>query len=178
LHAGDILAPAVVIDARDGSCVEIEGGNTEGTLVSFMAVAGIDQKANLALAYGARAVDMEASAVAAAARAHGIRFGATKVISDEYDFEMPPTARFIDVRGRFKTASFALFVALRPWLWPRVARLAVNSRKAAKALSEHLKRFLQEFSQASDPSSEKIVAPPLPARSEAATSGLGAGGHE
>lgn len=171
LRVGAIFAPAVVIDARDGSRVEIEGA-AQGTLVSFMAVAGIDQKANLALAYGAHAVDMEASAVAVAARARGVQFSAIKVISDEYNFEMPATARFIDPQGRFKTASFAVFVALRPWLWPRVARLAANSNKAARALGEHLKRFRQELNQAS---ASTIAVPEAQA---AVTSGLSAGGHK
>jgi hypothetical protein len=150
-----------------------------------MAVAGIDQKANLARAYGARAVDMEASAVAAAARAHGIRFSTTKVISDEYDFEMPGMPRFIDPQGRFRTASFALFAASRPWLWRRVAQLASNSRKAARVLGERLEHFRQELNQASDQAlgheSLKTPAPPAVARPEApaaATSGLRAGGHE
>jgi adenosylhomocysteine nucleosidase len=168
LHVGDLFAPAVVVDARDGSRVEIEGGNKQGTLVTFMAVAGIDQKANLARAYGAHAVDMEASAVATAAHAHGISFAVTKVISDEYDFEMPQTAGFIDSRGQFKTASFALFVVLRPWLWSRVAQLARNSRKAARALGEHLRRIEEERSQIS----EKVTAP-IPAASASR-----AGGHE
>ena len=52
---------------------------------------------------------------------------------------MPETSRFIDSRGRFRSASFAAFVSLRPWLWPRVAMLARNSSIAAKALAEHLK---------------------------------------
>jgi adenosylhomocysteine nucleosidase len=142
LHIGDIVEPAVVLDARDGSRVKIEGG--QGTLVTFMAVASAGQKANLAKAYGAQAVDMEAAAVAAAASAHGIRFGATKAISDEFDFDMPETARFIDAQGRFRTAGFAAFVTLRPWLWGRVASLARNSRKAAKALSAHLERFQRQ----------------------------------
>jgi adenosylhomocysteine nucleosidase len=137
LRIGDIICPAVVIDARDGSRVQIEGG--EGTLVTFMAVATAAQKANLAQAYAAQAVDMEASAVAAAARAHNLQFTATKVISDGLHFEMPETARFIDAHGRFKTAAFALHVALRPWLWPRVATLAGNSSRAARSLGAHLK---------------------------------------
>lgn len=141
LRVGDIFAPAVVLDARDGSRVEIEGG--EGVLLTFMAVAGIRQKASLAQSYGAQAVDMEAAAVAAAARARGIRFGATKAISDEFDFEMPEldTARFIDSQGRFRTASFALFLALRPWLWRRVALLATNSNQAARMLAARLNDF-------------------------------------
>jgi adenosylhomocysteine nucleosidase len=143
LHVGDIFVPAVVVDARDGSRVQIEADRAQGTLVTFMAVAGAKQKANLAQAYQAQAVDMEAAAVAVAAHAHGIEFAATKVISDECDFEMPgiEMTRFIDAQGRFRTASFAAFVALRPWMWMRVAALASNSSKAAKALGEHLQRL-------------------------------------
>ncbi len=174
LHIGSVFAPGVVIDARDGSRIEIEG-NRQGTLVSFMAVAGIEQKANLARAYGAHAVDMEASAVAAAARVHGIQFSVIKVISDEYNFEMPHTARFIDSQGQFRTAGFALFAALRPWLWPRVAQLASNSRKAARALGEHLKHFHPDLRQPS----EEINAPPAPPEVHATvTSGSRTGGHE
>jgi len=176
LRIGDIFAPAVVIVARDASRIEIDSGNRsgkrKGTLVSFMAVAGIDQKANLAQAYGAQAVDMEASAVAAAARAHGIPFDAAKAISDEANFEMPETARFIDAQGRFKTSSFAFFVALRPWLWPRVALLANHSRKAARALGEHLERLRQELSQTSIPTAA------CPETQAAAATGSRAGGRE
>ena len=137
LRVGEIFSPAAVVDARDGSRIEIEGGN--GLLVTFMAVTGVEQKANLAQAYGAQAVDMEAAAVAAAARAHGIIFRTTKVISDEVQFEMPETARFIDAQGRFNAASFAIYAALRPWLWRRVATLASNSNQAARILGEHLR---------------------------------------
>jgi adenosylhomocysteine nucleosidase len=143
MRVGDIFVPAVVVDARDGSRAEIAEG--KGTLLTFMSVASAKQKVSLAQAYGAQVVDMEAASVAAAARAHGIRFTATKVISDGLDFEMPETARFIDSHGRFKSASFALFVALRPWLLPRVATLARNSRKAAKSLAEHLKSSRRSF---------------------------------
>jgi adenosylhomocysteine nucleosidase len=143
LRVGDIVLPSTVLNASDGSRIEIEDAKAQGTLVSFMAAAGAAQKAKLGQAYSAQAVDMEAAAVAAAARAHGIAFRAVKVISDESDFDMPELACFIDAQGRFKTANFALFTALRPWLWPRVAALANNSRKAAKALSEHLKSVTQ-----------------------------------
>jgi adenosylhomocysteine nucleosidase len=143
LHVGEIFSPSVVLDARDGSRFEIDGG--KGLLVTFMAVAGSQQKENLAQAYSAQAVDMEAAAIARAAHAHGIQFAATKVISDELNFEMPQTARFIGPRGQFKTASFALFVALRPWLWRSVALLARNSNKAARTLAGHLRTFPQHL---------------------------------
>jgi nucleoside phosphorylase len=149
LRVGDLFMPAAVIDARDGSRIEIDGAASQeqAVLVTFMEVAGVQQKKSLAKAYSAQAVDMEAAAVGAAAHAHGIAFAVTKVISDESDFEMPQTACFIDPNGGFSTASFAAFIVLRPWLWRRVALLAGNSRKAAKALSAHLERYRQELSR-------------------------------
>jgi adenosylhomocysteine nucleosidase len=160
LQVGDVLAPGIVVDARDGSRIEVGGGDEKVILVTFMAVAGIDQKANLAQAYGAQAVDMEAAAVAAAAHKHGIRFAATKVISDVLSFEMPQMDRFINAQGQFRTASFALFAALRPWLWSRVARLASNSRKAARVLGNQLEHFRHEPSQALSPANAVAATGP------------------
>jgi adenosylhomocysteine nucleosidase len=136
LRVGDIFVPSIVIDARDGSRTETQAGT--GTLLTFMSVAGVQQKASLAQSYAAQAVDMEAAFVAAAARAREVKFRAIKVISDEVDFEMPDMSRFIDARGRFKTASFVFFTALQPWLWGRVITLARNSNQAAKKLSKYL----------------------------------------
>jgi len=149
LHVGDVVTPAVIIDARDGSRTEVEGG--EGILVTFMEVASPQQKASLAQAYAAQLVDMEAAAVAAAARAHGIPFSATKVISDELNFEMPEMSRFIDAQGRFRTAAFTLFAILRPWFWSRIAKLAANSSKAAAALGEHWKSLEYKLNELSEP---------------------------
>lgn len=138
LHAGDIFTPNLILDARDNSRYQIPGG--QGTLITFMEVASTEQKKKLAAAYAAWAVDMEAAAVAAVAQLHNIPFAATKAISDAYDFELSVTARFITAQGQFNTAAFAWFAALRPWLWPQVARLATNSSRAAAALSRHLQR--------------------------------------
>jgi adenosylhomocysteine nucleosidase len=141
LRAGEILAPSAVIDARDGSRIQLEQGS--GTLLTFPHVAGIAQKRKLASAYPAQAIDMEAAAVSTAARKHEIVFASIKSISDEASFELPGTEHFIDQEGRFRTAGFILFVLLRPWLWPRVAHLALNSRKAASALTNHLEQILE-----------------------------------
>lgn len=146
MHVGDILSPAVVIDARDGSRHQLPGGT--GTILTFMAVADAAQKRKLAQAYAAAAVDMEAAAVAAAADVRGIVFGATKVISDELDFDMPSIGNFVSAEGRFKTPSFVLYVVLRPWLWKSVAVLARNSKKASRALCANLKDFCRDASKA------------------------------
>ena len=98
----------------------------------------MEQKAKLAKAYGAQAVDMEAAAVARAAESHGVRFLACKVISDANDSLMPPVGRFIGEGGRFQAFKFIAYVAFRPWLWGRVQQLARHSIIAAGKLCEAL----------------------------------------
>ena len=144
---GAILIPQLVIDAQDGSRVEIANG--EGVVISVAAIASVAQKQKLAKTYGAQAVDMEAAAVAKGAEARGVAFSAVKVISDEVDFELPTTREFIDSDGQFKTGKFVAFVAVRPWLWGRVMRLWKNSSIASNALckflAERLKDTVQEL---------------------------------
>ena len=136
LKVGDLVQPRVVVNAGDGSSVNLEVGT--GTLVSFGSVASPAQKAKLRESYGAQAVDMEAAAVARAAEARGVEFAVLKVISDEFDFDFPSMERFVDPAGQFSEARFALYAALRPWLWARVARLARNSRHASQVLCDSL----------------------------------------
>jgi nucleoside phosphorylase len=137
-RVGELLEARCVIDASDGSRVDAARG--AGVLVSFSSIAGEEQKSKLAKAYGAQAVDMEAASVAKGAQAHGLAFAAVKVISDEAGFPMPPMERFTGKDGKFRTMSFALYGALRPWLWGTMIRLARNSAKAARALCEHLNK--------------------------------------
>lgn len=139
LKVGEVVRPAVVINAGDCSRVQLRGG--EGVLVSFGSVASPAQKASLREAFGADFVDMEAAVVARAAEARGVAFAAVKSISDESDFQFPETERFVDENGRFSEIGFALFAALRPWLWPRVVRLARNSARASRTLCAHLARL-------------------------------------
>jgi adenosylhomocysteine nucleosidase len=149
LKVGSVLAPVCVIDAKDGSRVEAAVGHW--VLVSVDQPVSVQQKAKLAEAYWAHAVDMEAAAVARGAQAHDITFVGLKAISDEAGFEMPPLSQFVTSAGQFRTAAFAGFVALRPWLWLRVLRLARNSNQAAAALCRWLEQYNQEPEEADDP---------------------------
>jgi adenosylhomocysteine nucleosidase len=151
LRVGEIITPARVIDAGDGSSIRIPGGNS--VLVSYQHVASREQKSKLWQSYGAQAVDMESAAVARAAELKTVPFKALKVISDEFDFDLPGAERFVDSDGRFREGRFAVYAALRPWLWARVIRLARNSVRATKALC----RCLSEISgiSAKPTSSEK-----------------------
>jgi adenosylhomocysteine nucleosidase len=143
LRVGDVLTIRRVIDATDGS--RADTGHGDSTLVSFSSVAGRDQKQKLANSYGARVVDMEAAAVAKSAQAHAVEFRATKVVSDEIAFPMPPIDQFITSGGQFQSARFAIHVALRPWTWATAIRLGRNSTRAANALSDHLMRNFDDL---------------------------------
>jgi len=137
LKVGDIIHPKRVINAGDGSSLLLEG--REGVLVSFGSVAASDQKRKLRESFGAQAVDMEAASVLRAAEAHGITFEVVKAISDKSGVDVPPTERFVSAEGDFSEFRFALFAAIRPWIWPKVLRLSRNSNRASRALCAHLR---------------------------------------
>ena len=72
LGVGQVIRPARIVDARDGSITESSG---DGTLVSYVSIADAPQKSRLARAYNAQLVDMEAAAVARDGRADSRRRG-------------------------------------------------------------------------------------------------------
>ncbi len=156
LKVGDLLQPRRVVNASDGSSITLDRG--EGVLVSFGSVASPAQKARLRDSYAAQAVDMEAAAVGRAAAVRGAGFAAVKVISDEFDFTFPSMERFVDPNGQFLEGRFAVFAALRPWLWPQVVRLARNSQRASRALCDWLQRLnADSFSTSSGASPAEAV---------------------
>lgn len=148
LKVGDLVQPRRVVDAGDGSSVSLDLG--EGVLVSFGSIASPAQKAQLRDSFAGHAVDMEASAVARAAEGRGAGFAVVKVISDEFDFTFPSMERFIDSNGQFLVGRFAWFTALRPWLWPQVARMARNSNRASLALCDWLRKMTVAIPAISD----------------------------
>ncbi len=139
LTVGQVLTPRIVIDAGDSSRTDTRSGT--GTLVTFTAVAGAAQKAKLAQAFGAQAVDMEAAAVARGAGKHGVRFLACKAISDASDFSMPGLARFVRTDGTFQSGRFAFHLVMRPWLWKDAVTLARGSALASRKLCQSLAAF-------------------------------------
>ena len=142
LRIGEVIAPRTIINASDGARTDV--GSGQGTLVTFGAVAGREQKEKLREAYGAHSIDMEAAAVAQGAGLRGVRFAALKVVSDEADFAMPPLEKFVQADGRFRTARFAVYLAVRPWLWSTAIRLARNSTLASRELCAALEHYLEK----------------------------------
>jgi len=139
-QVGDVVIPEQIVDVRDGSRFNAVTG--EGRLVSFSEIASQEQKASLAKAYEAKAVDMEAASVARSAQIHGVGFMAVKAISDEVHETLPDMRPFIEGNGEFRVGRLVTFAAVRPWLWPRLFMLARNSAKASKALCRALQPYV------------------------------------
>lgn len=119
----DGLSPGDVI--VDGP-LEIPGTRRGKILTVDRVIRGDDLRRACADA-GALAVEMEASAVARAAR--GRPFAAVKVVLDTLD--APLACDYSSVGA----------VLARPWLWPLVARDARRAKLAARALADALNRI-------------------------------------
>jgi adenosylhomocysteine nucleosidase len=103
-----------------------------------------DEKPKLAARWGADLVDMEAATVARLAKERGLPFRAVRAVSDQIDENLPDLSRFTDVQGGFQSASFAMYVALHPWLIPTTVRLAKQSARASQAIAKALVEFLRQ----------------------------------
>ncbi len=154
LKVGDVVEPGIVINAQDGS--RAQSGQGQGTLVTVATVASPQEKAKLRKAYQASLLDMEAAAVAIAAQARGVEFGALKAISDDASFDMPATKRFVTNDGQFQEVRFAIYVVLRPWLWKAAIVLARNSAKASRALCTAILSYMDRATLAAELNQNKV----------------------
>ena len=145
LKASSVFTPNVVVDAADGTeyrCTADSNHVSGGVLVSAGEIAGAQAKQELVNRFHGLVVDMEAAGVAKAAKESQIGFRCVKAISDEADFVMPPMGKFVTAAGEFQSGKFALWAAVRPWQWARVAALARNSKRATEALCTRLQADL------------------------------------
>jgi adenosylhomocysteine nucleosidase len=149
LKVGQVFQPATVVDLR--TCARFEALGGSGVLVSASSVLDREAKRRIRGAYGSQAADMEASAVALVAGQHGCPLVVLKAISDNADFDMPPLDRFIDKRGRIRTARFLADSAIRPRRWMAIARLWRNSARASRELSRALAHLIERQGAALEP---------------------------
>jgi len=98
-------------------------------------VATVTDKKRLFEATGAIAVDMESHAIAAAATAAGVSFMAIRVITDTQARRLPGwLSDYIGRDGTVDNTGIALQTLLRPLDWGAMFGLALDSRKAHRAL--------------------------------------------
>ena len=146
LRPGSIVVPAAVVEAATRKSFATTFG--AGQLATLDRVAGRELKHSTRERFGAVAVDMEASGVAAAAVEWGKEFVAIKAISDGEEEDLGFLSDFVKPEG-FETGRFVAHIATRPWLWKRVAALQANSELAATSLKEAViccMKDWQEFS--------------------------------
>lgn len=92
------------------------------------------------------AVDMEAAAVAVAARDQGLPVFAMRAISDTVADTLPPeVAGFLDASGKVKMGSVALFAMKGPANMSVLMRLKANAEKAAATLTAAWAAVLPEL---------------------------------
>ena len=143
LAAGEVFVAARVESEGDTFAAAIPATNgrscNTGTLASLDRVAGVAEKAQLRES-GAAAVDMEAGAVALAARSAGLPFYCIRAVLDqaEEEFELDFNAlRGAD--GRFSRWLIAKAALARPLnRIPELARIERRGRAASRALGEFL----------------------------------------
>lgn len=142
LTVGQIYRPATVVDLGTGA--RFNGGGNDGVLVSASSVLDRDAKRRISGAFAARAVDMEAAAVALVAEQRQCPFIALKAVSELEDFPMPSFDGFIDPRGRIRTLRFVAACALRPQRWGLLVRLRSNTARASQELCRALAHLIEE----------------------------------
>ena len=144
LGIGGVVVPSTVIEADSGRRFSTRRG--EGVLVSANEIATSGRKAELREKYQALAVDMEASAVAERASAHGVQFMAIKSISDNAATTLPDFSRFVRENGEFETSRFFLHTMFHPTSWSELRKLAANTDLAAKNLTSALRHSVLDGS--------------------------------
>ncbi len=148
---GELVIVDSVVDATGKqialhSQLDLRGQNRvhTGRLVTTDAViADPEQKRELAVRYGAIAVDMETFAVAEACREAALPFCAVRVISDAVDDRLPPEieqlARQKSTLGKLGAATGAIFRR------PSAAKDMLNLKTDAIVASDRLAKFLADL---------------------------------
>jgi adenosylhomocysteine nucleosidase len=145
LQVGEIVRAGVVVDTQSGE--RYNNSEFRQILVSTVSIASVKEKRRLYESYRASAVDMEAATVARIAQANGLPFQAIKAISDDANFELQELAQFATKDGQFRESAFAAHSLTRPHLWPKLFRLATNSKLAVQSLTTELQAQLDWYRQ-------------------------------
>ena len=134
--------PATVVDAETGERFQCKDGG--GILVTTDHVVDSVEKSKLAARWNADLVDMEAATVARLAQARGLPFRTLRAISDEAADKLPDMNRFTNDLGGIRESSFAVYIALRPWLIPTAVRLGKQAAQASQRICQALRHVLEQ----------------------------------
>ncbi len=133
-----------IIDSVSGERYATSAVASPIKLATLDHVAGRDEKRRFAESYGASLVDMEAAAVAQAARARGIPLYCWKAVTDIATEDLPDFNYFLDQEKQLRTRQIAAYALTHPRYVAPLLRMGRNSKSGADALAQALRRWMDE----------------------------------
>lgn len=100
------------------------------------------EKLALGKQHGAIAVDMESAAFARRCHERGVPWACLRVISDDVSAAFSAEVAGLVEDGRVRMGRVVWLLARKPWLLPKLVRLAGQTRRAARRLADGVVQFL------------------------------------
>lgn len=148
-RVGDLIVATEVVDEWGhrwpASCPNVWANRhlSTGRLLTMPSLAADPRtKRRLGRQYGAVAVDMESAAAARLCHQHKVPFASLRVISDGWQTSLSPHLVKLLRRGRVSLPALAARVLRHPKLIGEFVRLARQTRRAARNLTEPLSALI------------------------------------
>jgi len=147
LHVGDLILADEVIDMHGNrwqSPLPAPPGVRRGRLLTADRFIGEPaEKLALGEQHGALVVDMESAAFARRCHERGVPWACLRVVSD--DVSVPFTTEVADLveDGKVRLGRVVRLLLRKPWLLPKLLRLARQTRLAARRLADGVVQFLK-----------------------------------
>ena len=145
LEVGDIFeADTVIGEGGERWSARLAAGDGEATEAGWLlsndrVVVSAEEKQSLHRSLGARAVEMEASAVAMSAAEAGIPFYCIRVISDSAHDTLPIDFNlYRSPSGRFRQGRILGAALARPSSFRGLIKLSADSKRASRILGDYL----------------------------------------
>jgi nucleoside phosphorylase len=141
LRAGEVVVADRVVHENTGEefrADEVLLAAADGRRGTLVTANGIARTPADRAALNGLAVDLESAALARAAAAAGVPFLAVRAVSDGFRDHLPDLTPLVDRFGRPDWRRLALFVLRNPGEIPLLIRLARNTRRAGRALTDAL----------------------------------------
>ena len=137
---GTVHWAAYVLDREKGD--RYDTADAGPGLLTVDRVLSADAKAAAGQTFAAGMVDMEAAAVAGAARGLRVPFRAVKAITDAVNDGLPDISAFVGPQGQFLERAYIAHLLARPWLLPRAIQMGRRSADCSRLLAQELERAI------------------------------------
>jgi len=147
LRVGDPLLADEVIDMHGNRWrspfAGVPGVRSGRLLTADRFIGEPSEKLALGKKHGALAVDMESAAFARRCHERGVPWACLRVVSD--DVSVPFTTEVADLveDGKVRLGRVVRLLLRKPWLLPKLLRLARQTRLAARRLADGVVQFLK-----------------------------------